>query len=134
MATQITPFLMFEGQAEAAMNHYVAIIPGSAIDHVERHGAEQPEFEGRVLLARFHLAGQALMCSDSPVEHGFTFTPASSLFVELDDQAAVDDAFTRLADGGAVLMPLDAYPFSARFGWVTDRFGVSWQLTLRDPR
>lgn len=70
------------------------------------------------------------MCIDSPVKHGFTFTPSISLFVECESAAELDGAFQQLAAGGQVLMPLDDYGFSARFGWATDRFGVSWQLNL----
>ena len=64
------------------------------------------------------------------MEHGFTFTPAMSLFVECESEAELDAAFDRLSDGGKVLMPVGNYGFSSRFGWLSDRFGVSWQLNL----
>ena len=70
------------------------------------------------------------MVSDSPAVHAFDFTPSTSLFVTCESVAQIDRLFAALADGGAVMMPLDAYPFSRRFGWVADRFGVSWQLSL----
>jgi predicted 3-demethylubiquinone-9 3-methyltransferase (glyoxalase superfamily) len=54
-----------------------------------------------------------------------------SLFVECEDEAEMDAAFTRLSEGGAVLMPPGNYGFSTRFAWLNDRFGVSWQLNLR---
>jgi uncharacterized protein YndB with AHSA1/START domain len=76
------------------------------------------------------IGDRLVRCIDSPIEHGFTFTPAVSLAVRGVSAQAVDRAFARLADGGNVLMALDRYPFSERFGWVTDRFGVSWQLSL----
>jgi hypothetical protein len=66
----------------------------------------------------------------SPVTHAFGFTPAISLFVECESAEELDGAFARLAEGGQQLMPLGDYGFSARFGWLTDRFGVSWQLNL----
>lgn len=62
--------------------------------------------------------------------HAFDFTPSMSLFVEMDDAQALDTAFARLSEGGNVLMPLDDYGFSPRFGWLVDRFGLSWQLSL----
>jgi predicted 3-demethylubiquinone-9 3-methyltransferase (glyoxalase superfamily) len=65
------------------------------------------------------------------VKHDFTFTPAISLFVECGSQAEQDGAFATLSANGAVFMPLDNYGFSQRFGWLQDRFGVSWQLDLR---
>ena len=58
------------------------------------------------------------------------FTPALSLFVDFDSEAALDSAYKQLAEGGRELMPLDDYGFSRRFGWLDDRFGVSWQLNL----
>lgn len=60
----------------------------------------------------------------------FTFTPAVSLFVECADEAELDEAYAKLSEDGAVLMPLGNHGFSRKFGWVNDRFGVSWQLNL----
>lgn len=68
---------------------------------------------------------------DSGREHPFTFTPATSIVVDCDRREELDDLYAKLSDGGTVLMELQEYPFSARFGWVADRFGVSWQLNLR---
>jgi predicted 3-demethylubiquinone-9 3-methyltransferase (glyoxalase superfamily) len=83
-----------------------------------------------VQLATFRLGGQAFSCLDSPIAHGFTFTPATSISVELPTMEEVDATFARLAEEGTVLMPLAAYPFSPHFGWLTDRFGVSWQVQV----
>jgi predicted 3-demethylubiquinone-9 3-methyltransferase (glyoxalase superfamily) len=83
--------------------------------------------------ARFSLNGRDFMCIDSPVKHDFTFTPAMSLFVDCATESDIDRLFARLSDGGGVLMPLDRYPFSKKFAWVADRYGVSWQLNLNDP-
>ena len=80
--------------------------------------------------ARFTLKGQDFLCIDSPVKHGFTFTPSVSFFVDCESEAEIDYLFKNLAADGEVLMPLDQYPFSGKFGWVSDRFGVSWQLNL----
>ena len=84
---------------------------------------------GKVLHGELEIAGQRLRFFDSFTPHGFTFTPAISLFVELPDATAVDaihDAL--LAGGGRDCMPPDDYGFSRRFAWVGDRFGVTWQL------
>lgn len=67
---------------------------------------------------------------DSPVRHDFSFTPSVSIFMNFDDETAFEKAWNRLIQGGATLMPLDDYGFSRRFGWLNDRFGVSWQLNL----
>jgi len=124
----ITPFLMFEGAAEAAMNFYASLFPGSTIDSVTRYGASGPGPEGSVMQAAMTLKGQKLFFIDSPVKHAFTFTPAISLMVDCDSAAEVDRLFNALSEQGKTLMPLDAYPFANRFAWVNDRFGVSWQL------
>ena len=130
MATTVRPFLMFEGRAEEAMNFYVSLIPGSEITSIKRYGPGQPGPEGSVMVATFTVAGQAVMCSDSFVKHGFTFTPASSLFVECESEDEVRRLASALGEGGAELMPLGNYGFSRQFAWVNDRFGVSWQLNL----
>ena len=125
-----TPVLMFEGQAEAAMTWYVSLLRNSGIRSIERYGAGGPGKEGSVVQARFTLNGREFICFDSPIKHQFTFTPAMSLLVECESEAEVDRLFAALSAGGRVLMPLDSYPFSKRFGWLADKYGVSWQLRL----
>lgn len=131
MAHSVTPFLMFEGSAEEAMRSYVGLFHGSEVKRVERYGPGEPGPEGTVKRADFTLAGQHVICIDSPAKHAFTFTPSMSLFVECESEAELSAAFGQLSEGGQVLMPLDDYGFSRRFGWVNDRFGVSWQLNLQ---
>ena len=127
--TSVTPFLMLEGRAEEAINLYVATIPNSRIIDVKRYGAEGPGPEGSVILARFSLGGQAILCSDSFVHHAFTFTPSASLFVSCGSEEELD----RIADTlstGTYLMPRGNYGFSRKFAWFNDRFGVSWQVSF----
>ncbi len=130
MAHAVTTFLMFEGAAEEALTFYVSLFPRSAVHTLERWGAEAPGREATVKRATFTVGGLALVAMDSPIHHDFTFTPALSLFVECESAAELDDVYARLAEGGTVLMPVGEYGFSKRFGWVNDRFGVSWQLNL----
>jgi len=70
------------------------------------------------------------MCSDSPIEHRFSFTPSFFTFVEFDSPEDLERVFAILSEGSEALMPLDNYGFSQKFGWVNDRFGVSCQLNL----
>lgn len=126
----VTPFLMFNGQAEEAMNFYLSVFQPSEIIHIRRYGADEPGKEGSVQLASFSLKGQTFMCIDSNIKHDFTFTPAISMFVNCGSDEEITDAFQRLSEGGSVLMPLSAYPFATKFGWVQDKYGVSWQLSL----
>lgn len=127
---KITPFLMFEGRAEEAINFYLPLFKNSKIVSMVRYGKEGPGTEGTVMHAVFQLDGQEFMAIDSAIKHGFTFTPAQSFYVRCESEAEVDALFGKLAEGGQALMPLGEYPFSAKFGWVADRFGVSWQVSL----
>lgn len=127
---KITTFLMFEGQAEAAMTFYISLFENAQVDRVSRYGANGPGPEGSVQQATFTLAGQPFMCIDSPAAHDFSFTPAISLFVTCENEDELSRLYAALAEDGTELMPLGDYGFSARFGWVNDRFGVSWQLNL----
>ncbi len=130
MANSVRPFLMFQGKAEEAMQFYVSLIPGSEITGITRYGPGQPGAEGSVMRASFSLAGQTVLCIDSPVQHAFTFTPAFSLFVECESEEEIKRLASALGEGGAVLMPLSNYGFSRQFTWLNDRYGVSWQLNL----
>lgn len=131
MTRAVATHLMFEGAAEKAMKLYVSLFSGSEIRHVERYGPGEQGAEGTIKRADFTLGGHHLICIDSPVKHAFTFTPSMSIFVDCENEAELNEAFKQLSEGGKVMMPLDNYGFSKKFGWVSDRFGVSWQLNLR---
>jgi len=131
MAKQIAPFLMFQGgHAEEAMTFYTSLFDDGGILDVTRYGPEEPGPEGTVQYARFRLADQEFLCSDSYVTHAFTFTPSFSVWIECESEEELERVFAALSKGGAELMPLDDYGFSRRFGWVNDRYGISWQLNL----
>ncbi|MGU3369341.1 VOC family protein [Bacillus mycoides] len=127
---KITTFLMFEGKAEEAMNFYTSLFNQSEIVSISRYDENGPGKEGTVIHATFTLNGHEFMCIDSYVKHDFTFTPAMSLYVTCDTEEEIETVFNKLAQDGAILMPLGAYPFSKKFGWLNDKYGVSWQLTL----
>ena len=130
MQTLVTPFLMFQGRAEEALNFYCQIIPDSRIIELQRYGPEGPGKEGSVKMARTSIGGLEVMGIDSPVEHAFTFTPSFSLFVTCRSEQEFEAIVAAIGEGGGVLMPPDNYGFSRRFAWLNDRFGVSWQLNL----
>ncbi|MEO8651324.1 MAG: VOC family protein [Hyphomicrobiaceae bacterium] len=130
MSTTVTPFLMFEGKAEEAITFYVSLIPNSRIVDIKHYGPEAPGKEGTVMTAFFEIGGLTIMCTDSPVSHAFSFTPASSLFVTCASEGELDRIAAALGDGGQVLMPIGSYGFSTRFTWFNDRYGVSWQLNV----
>jgi predicted 3-demethylubiquinone-9 3-methyltransferase (glyoxalase superfamily) len=127
---EITTFLMFEGNAEQAMNFYISLFPESAIKSISRYEENEDGPAGTVRLALFSLNGQEFICIDSAVKHGFSFTPAMSLYVRCDRESDVDKLYAGLTEGGQVLMPLGEYPFSRKYAWVNDKYGVSWQISL----
>lgn len=135
---KISTFLMFNGNAEEAMNFYISQFNGSERSEAERsevlsitrYGANEAGKEGTVMHAVFSLNGQVFMCIDSSVQQEFTFTPAMSLYVSCETEGEINRLYAELSEGGKVLMPLAAYPFSEKFCWVEDRYGVSWQLSL----
>jgi predicted 3-demethylubiquinone-9 3-methyltransferase (glyoxalase superfamily) len=128
---KVTPFLMFQdGNAEEAMNFYTSIIEDSQITNIVRYGANEAGPEGTVMQATFTLKGQEFMCIDSYIKHQFSFTPSFSIFVTCNTEEELDNLYEKLGEGGQALMPLNDYGFSKKFGWVNDRFGVSWQLNL----
>ncbi len=128
---KVTPFLMFQnGKAEEAMNYYISFIEDSDITSITRYGANESGDEGTVMQATFSLKGQEFMCIDSNVTHQFTFTPSFSIFLTCDSDEEIESLYKKLLEDGEALMPIDDYGFSKKFGWVNDRFGVSWQLNL----
>lgn len=132
MARSLTPFLMFQrGVTEEAMRFYVSLFEDASIQRLDRFAAGEAGPEGAVKHGEIVIAGQVIRCFDSPVPHAFSFTPASSLFVDCQSAEELDRVFASLSEGGRVLMPADHYGFSERFGWTDDRFGVSWQLDWR---
>ncbi len=128
---KISSFLMFNGKAEEAMNFYMSLFQNSTIVKIEKYGANEPHGdEGKVKLATFTLNRQEYMCIDSNIKHAFNFTPSLSLFVKCETEKEIDELFAKLSDGGEILMPLAPYPFSPKYAWLSDKYGVSWQLSL----
>ncbi|BCT92463.1 VOC family protein [Lysobacter helvus] len=133
LAHPITPHLWFDTQAREAAEFYCRVFPDASIDSVTTlHDTPSGDCD----IVSFTLAGQPFMAiSAGPL---FPLNPSISFFVHFDPsrdadaRAHLDALWAQLVDGGQALMALDAYPFSARYGWVQDRFGVSWQLMLVD--
>ena len=125
------PFLMFQGGvAEEAMKFYTSIMADTEITSIVRYGANEGGDEGKVMQATFSIKGQEFMCIDSNLKHEFDFTPSFSIFITCDTEEEIDELYEKLLEGGHPLMPIGDYGFSKKFGWLNDRFGVSWQLNL----
>jgi predicted 3-demethylubiquinone-9 3-methyltransferase (glyoxalase superfamily) len=131
---KITPHLWFDKEAREAAEFYTSLFPDSNVTNITTlHDTPSGDSE----IVSFELAGQSFMAiSAGPL---FKFNPSVSFFVNFDpsrDQDArnnLDALWERLSEGGTALMPLDKYPFSEHYGWVQDKYGLSWQLILTDP-
>lgn len=125
---KITPHLWFDKEAVSAAELYAATFPGSKVTDVSTI-TDTPS--GDCDVVSFELLGQPFQAiSAGPA---FRFTPAVSFLVRCPTAEQVDELWSKLCEGGEALMPLDSYPFSDRFGWTTDRYGLSWQL-MHDTR
>ncbi|MHB1457600.1 MAG: VOC family protein [Armatimonadota bacterium] len=113
---KITPFLWFDDKAEDAMNFYVSVFRNAKVVTITRYGSAGPGAEGTVMTAEFQLEGLDFVAlNGGPV---FTFTPAISFVINCESQEEVDHYWDRLSEGGEQI----------ECGWLTDKFGVSWQV------
>ena len=129
--SKVAPFLMFTGRAEEALKLYLEVFDDAELIATQRHGPDGPGEEGKIMHATFRIGDQVLMAIDSPPVHAFDFTPSLSLFVTCENEEEIDRLFAALSEDGDVMMPLSTeYPFAAKYAWLSDRFGVSWQLSL----
>lgn len=132
MSQKIVPCLWFDHQAEDAATLYTSLFPNSSIDSLMRYGdvVHDPSTmkPGSVMTSSLTLAGfKMTMLNGGPL---FKFTPAISFYVTCDDEATLDKIWAGLVQDGTILMPLGEYPWSQKFGWLQDRFGLTWQLGL----
>ncbi len=133
---KITPHLWFDKEAKEAAKFYTSIFANSRITNVTTIH-EVPSPTGDSDTVSFELRGQPFMAiSAGPL---FKFNPSVSFIVnfdssrEQDARESIDAVWNKLSQGGTVLMPLQEYPFSKRYGWLQDRYGLSWQLILTNP-
>lgn len=120
MSDKITPCLWFDFNAEEAVAFYLRSFGDGRIHRTSRYGDALPQHKGKVLLIEFELFGQRYQALNAGPQH--RFTPALSLSVDCADQAEVDRLWAALGADGGVEMPC---------GWLTDRFGLSWQIVPR---
>ena len=113
---KITPFLWFDGQAEEAAKFYCSLFPRSRITRVERYGEAGPGRKGSVMTVSFRLAGEEFTALNGGPE--YKFTPAVSFSVSCKTQREIDRLWDKLLRGGQ----------AQQCGWITDRFGLTWQI------
>ena len=130
----ITPHFWFDKEAQEAAEFYTSLLPDSKVTNITTiHDTPSGDCD----VVSFKLAGQPFMAiSAGPL---FTFNPSVSFLLNFDPSkdnhalAHLDRLWEQLSEGGTALMPLDTYPFSERYGWIQDRYGLSWQLMLTNP-
>lgn len=119
-----TTFLLFQGEANEAIQQYKEWFSDLTVESLTYMENTQ-----QVAMAVLNLKGLKIMVNDSAIKHDFTFTPATSIFVECETLEEVISLAAKVMEGGKALMPLGHYGFSEQFAWIEDRFGVSWQFT-----
>lgn len=126
----ISTCLWFDEQGEEAAEFYVAIFNNAKLLKKIPYLVDTPSDKpvGSTMSVDFELEGQRFMAlNGGPI---FTPNPSISFFVNCDTEEEVDRLWAVLSEGGTSLMPLDSYPFSDKYGWVQDQYGISWQLIL----
>lgn len=138
-AQKITPNLWFNGNAKKAADFYVSVFPSTSIVATSHYPNSKEEgladfqlnMAGKVLTVDFDIMGFRFVGINAGPE--FTPNPSISFFITLDSKEEIDGLWAKLTDGGKELMPLSKYPFSEYYGWVQDKYNVSWQLILMSP-
>lgn len=125
--------LWFDTQAEEAAEFYTSVFNDTKMGKVTRYANAGQEIHGKpagsVLTVEFDVFGQHFVALNGGP--AFTLNPSISFFVNLDTPDEVDALWQKLSEGSTnTLMPLDTYPFSERYGWLQDKFGVSWQISV----
>lgn len=123
--------LWFDNQAEEAAKFYTSVFPQSEIGTILRYGKEGFEIHGRpegsVMVVEFSLSGEKFVAiNGGPL---FTFNPSISYFVVCETMEETDRIWNKLSEGGSALMPYQKYDWSEKYGWVSDKYGLSWQVS-----
>jgi predicted 3-demethylubiquinone-9 3-methyltransferase (glyoxalase superfamily) len=130
---KITPYFWFDNNAEEAVKFYTSAFKGSKILTTTRYNEASAKAsgceQGSVMTIEFELNGQKFVAlNGGPV---FKFTQAISFFVSCETEEEIDSFWNRFSEGNQkIFWPLQKYPWSEKYGWITDKFGFSWQITL----
>ncbi len=136
---KITPNVWFNGNAKEAADFYTSVFPETKIVATARYPKSKEEgladfqlnLAGEILTIDFEIMGFRFVAINAGPE--FTPNPSISFFITLDTKEEIDELWRKLLDGGKELMALSKYPWSEYYGWVQDKFNVSWQLILNNP-
>jgi predicted 3-demethylubiquinone-9 3-methyltransferase (glyoxalase superfamily) len=125
---KIATCLWFNNQAEEAVQFYTSLFKDSSLGTTAYYGEGAPMPKGSVLTIDFKLENQDFIALNGGPH--FTFNPSISFSVMLEHEAELDTLWAKLSEGGSVLMPFQKYDWSEKYGWLSDKYGVSWQLGL----
>ncbi len=125
---KFVPCIWLDSQAEDAAAFYLSAFKSSKVEYVSRYLDNAPKPAGSVLTVRLTLDGQEFDLLNGGLQ--FKITPAISFYVDCETAEEIDSLWAKLGDGGIEFMELQEYPFSEKFGWIQDKFGVSWQVSL----
>ena len=130
---KLAVFLTFSGKAEDAMHFYEDILPGASIESITRYKANQPMGDtGKVLNGALNFGGQQIMFMDmAAAQPAPGFSWSTSLFIWCADEAEFDKIFAELSAGGSIMMGPEKVMELRKVAWVTDKFGVTWQLVWK---
>lgn len=133
---KITPNLWFNGNAKEAVDYYLSVFPGSKQSSVAYYPNEgladfQKDMAGKELTVDFELFNHQFTAINAGPE--FTPNPSVSFIIGCETKDEINSLWEKLSSGGKARMPLDAYSFSEWYGWIQDKYGVSWQLILVKP-
>lgn len=125
---KIIPNLWFDNEAEEAANFYTSVFENGEVGDTTRYTSNTPSNKpvGSVMTVSFEIEGFEFVALNGGPE--FTFNPSISFFVSRETKEEMDELWAQLADGGEVLIPLGEHPFSDYYGWIQDKYGVTWQL------
>jgi PhnB protein len=129
---ELNPYLTFDGRCEEAFRFYAGCLGGEIVAMLTHEGSPMasrmaPDWLGKIMHARLKIGDKLLMGSDAPPEH-FSKTAGMSVTITVGDPAEAERIFTGLSEGGTVRMPLQQTFWAARFGMLTDRFGIPWMI------
>lgn len=125
---KILPYLWFDNNAKEAINFYIAVIPGSKILYEREYKNTGPDMNQNIYTVSYELAGREFAAMNAGPY--FKFNPAVSLSIFCKSIEEADAIWEKLSEKAEVLMEYKEYPFSKKYGWLNDKFGLSWQVCV----
>ena len=134
MAAQLNPYLTFPGTARDAMTFYQQVLGGDLTMNTFGEFGQEGEGSDGIMHAQLETPdGFVVMAADTPSGVPYARPAGIAVSVSGDDEAALQEYWDKLSDGGSITMPFDTPPWGGRFGMLTDRFGIDWMVAVNAP-